>query len=247
MKTRPDGPAAKSASRGSAEPSARHDLVAEAILAQAASIFAARGVQGTGIREIAEAMDMSRPAVYHYFPSKEAMLEELMAGYTGELLGFVRAVRHDEDRTPSEKIVEFVRGLALRVAARPSYLRLLVNEEGLPEKMAKAHRKARHEASEHVSAIIAEGVQTGEFRPVNERVVGFALYGMCHWIAWWFQPGGPASPDDIAEEMSLIALKGLARQGSRHETKGGVPHAIDLLREDLRYLERVAGEDGASR
>ena len=221
--------------------SARRDLVAEAILGKAAELFADQGVQGTGIREIAEAMDMSRPAVYHYFASKDALLEQLLEDYTGNLVGFLRGIRQDTDLSVGEKLTQVVTGLAMRVAAKPAHLRLAAgNERSLPPKMARDHAEARHEAFDHVVAIIAEGIEEGEIRPVDERIVAFALFGMCHWIAWWYQPGGAATAEEIAREMTNIALNGLLRSTPRSQGSG-IQHAIELLREDLDYLERLAG------
>jgi AcrR family transcriptional regulator len=217
----------------------RHDFVAVAILAEAARIFASRGVQGTGIREIAEAMEMSRPGVYHYFSSKDELLVQLLEGYTGQLTGFFRAVREDAGKSPSEKLREMVTGLVIRVTEKPSYLRLMANnEQELPEHLAKAHADARHEAFEHMIAVIAEGIDAGELRPVNERIAAFGLFGMCHWIAWWYRPEGAASADEIAEELSELALAGLLRP-ERRRTGGGLQHAIEMLSEDLEYLQRI--------
>jgi AcrR family transcriptional regulator len=221
--------------------SARRDLIADAILGKAAEIFADQGVQGTGMGEIAAAMDMSRPAVYHYFSSKEQLVEQLLEDYTGNLAGFLREVRNDSKSTPTEKLSQFVTGLAMRVAAKPAHLRLAVgNERSLPSKMAQTHSEARHEAFNHVVAIIAEGVEAGELRPVDERIAAFALFGMCHWIAWWYRPGGSATDEEIAKEMTSIALHGLVRTTPRRGASG-MQHAIELLREDLDYLERLAG------
>ena len=219
----------------------RRDLVAEAILEQAAEIFASRGVQGTGIREIAEALNMSRPAVYHYFSSKEAILEQLLSGYTGALTGFFREVRYDTTRTPAAKLREMITGLAIRVADKPAYLRLLANnEQDLPDHLARAHARARHEAMEHMTAVIAEGIDAGDIRPVDERVVAFGLFGMCHWIAWWYRPGGPATAQQIAEEFTEMAVAGLFRPDGRRGG-GGIQQAIEHLRENLAYLERLTG------
>jgi AcrR family transcriptional regulator len=227
--------------------SARRDLVAEAILAKAAELFADQGVQGTGIREIAEAMDMSRPAVYHYFSSKDALIEQLLEDYTGNLVGFLRGIRQDSSLSVSEKLTQFVTGLAMRVAAKPAHLRLAAgSERSLPAAMARDHADARHEAFDHVVAIIAEGIETGEIRPVDERVVAFALFGMCHWIAWWYQPGGSATDEQIAREMTNIALHGLLRPAPRNQGSG-IQHAIELLREDLDYLERHTGSKARKR
>lgn len=41
-------------------------------------LFAAKGVEGTGLREIAERIGVSQPALYHYFPSKDALVDAVV-------------------------------------------------------------------------------------------------------------------------------------------------------------------------
>lgn len=48
------------------------------ILDAATALFAERGYETTGMRELAAAIGMSPPAIYHYFESKEALMESLI-------------------------------------------------------------------------------------------------------------------------------------------------------------------------
>lgn len=220
---------------------ARYEMVSERIVEQAVGLFADKGYEGTGIGDIAEAMDMSRPSFYHYFESKEALLEKVLEGYTGEVTAYLRDVRNDATSSPSEKLALAISGLARRVAAKPAHLRLLAgSENSFPPRLARAHKHARHEAFEHVVSILREGVEAGQLRPVDEEITALALFGMCHWIAWWYRPDGPATVDQIADEMANLMLSGLVRPESRRQASG-IHHAMSLLREDLDYLQRFVG------
>ena len=48
------------------------------ILDAATALFAERGYETTGMRELAAALGMSPPAIYHYFESKEALMDSLI-------------------------------------------------------------------------------------------------------------------------------------------------------------------------
>lgn len=50
------------------------------ILAAATMLFAQRGYETTGMRELAAAIGMSPPAIYHYFESKAAIMNALIEG-----------------------------------------------------------------------------------------------------------------------------------------------------------------------
>jgi AcrR family transcriptional regulator len=58
----------------------------EQILATAASLFAERGFHGVSVVELGTACGISGPALYKHFPSKDAMLAEMLVEISEELL-----------------------------------------------------------------------------------------------------------------------------------------------------------------
>jgi AcrR family transcriptional regulator len=58
----------------------------EQILATAAGLFAERGFHGVSIDDLGAAVGISGPAIYRHFPSKEAMLAEMLVGISERLL-----------------------------------------------------------------------------------------------------------------------------------------------------------------
>ena len=52
------------------------------VLEAAAELFAHRGFGGTNLQDIADALELSRPALYYYFKSKEEMLSSLLEEVT---------------------------------------------------------------------------------------------------------------------------------------------------------------------
>jgi AcrR family transcriptional regulator len=62
------------------------------LLALAAALFAARGFHSVTMDDIGAAADISGPALYHHFRSKESMLGEMLVGISQRLLDGVVAV-----------------------------------------------------------------------------------------------------------------------------------------------------------
>src|SRR6185369_3387800 len=50
------------------------------IVRTAAALLSSHGYTSTSIREVAAAVGLSKPGLYHYFPTKEAILEEIAEG-----------------------------------------------------------------------------------------------------------------------------------------------------------------------
>lgn len=63
----------------------------EQILRIAAELFAKRGFHGVSVAELGRACEMSGPALYRHFPSKDAVLAEMLVSFSDELLEVGRA------------------------------------------------------------------------------------------------------------------------------------------------------------
>jgi AcrR family transcriptional regulator len=57
------------------------------ILAVAAELFARRGFHGVSMDDLGQAVGISGPALYRHFPSKDAMLTDMLIGISERLLG----------------------------------------------------------------------------------------------------------------------------------------------------------------
>jgi AcrR family transcriptional regulator len=55
--------------------------VRAAVVREATRLFAARGFDGTALQDIADAVGVSKPAVLHYFPSKELVRDAVLDGF----------------------------------------------------------------------------------------------------------------------------------------------------------------------
>lgn len=55
------------------------------ILAAALDLFAARGYDAVGVQEIVQKAGVTKPTLYHYFGSKQGLLEDLLEQHHGEL------------------------------------------------------------------------------------------------------------------------------------------------------------------
>jgi AcrR family transcriptional regulator len=62
----------------------------EQILATAAGLFAERGFHGVSVADLGAACGISGPALYRHFPSKDAMLAEMLVSISEELLAVGR-------------------------------------------------------------------------------------------------------------------------------------------------------------
>jgi AcrR family transcriptional regulator len=63
-----------------------YDKRREAIVATAASLYARRGFPGASVSDLAKACGSSKSLIYHYFPSKDDILYDVMAAHLDALV-----------------------------------------------------------------------------------------------------------------------------------------------------------------
>lgn len=222
----------------------RRDLVSMELLETASALFAEKGFSGTTLQDIADAMGVSRPALYNYVPSKEALLQRLVETSTQDTATALAAIRADQSLDPAQKLRQAVNDMVERVAENPARFMLLDRSEGhLPESVGVEHRNLKRRVLRELRAIIAEGVETGVFRPVDEDVMAFAVLGMCNWVAWWYRPSRNGTHERISETFSEFVLRGLVHGDGQEPSVEG---AIAQMREDLARLERMVASSKAS-
>ncbi|MBO3103468.1 SACE_7040 family transcriptional regulator [Cellulomonas fengjieae] len=88
----------------------------DALLSEAARLFATRGFDGVSIEDLGSSVGISGPAVYRHFPSKQAVLASLLVGVSEGLLAGGRAVveRAPDDADALRSLVRFHADFALR-------------------------------------------------------------------------------------------------------------------------------------
>jgi AcrR family transcriptional regulator len=70
-------------STGPRASTARRELVENEIYENAIRLFAERGFAGTSLQDIADALGITRPALYYYVKSKDELLAKLAADVAG--------------------------------------------------------------------------------------------------------------------------------------------------------------------
>jgi len=120
-----------------------------ALIRSAAHLFAERGFAAVSTGEIGEAVGMSGPALYKHFPSKDALLAEILVDVSERLLAGGQAILA-EDGPPAEVLERLVRFHLDFATSEPDVIRLQDRE--LPSLAPEANRRVRRLQREYVQS-----------------------------------------------------------------------------------------------
>ncbi|MFL5928679.1 MAG: TetR/AcrR family transcriptional regulator [Gaiellaceae bacterium] len=146
------------------------------ILAAAVRVFAAQGYEASRVGDVATEAGVAYGLVYHYFGSKEAVLEAVFREQWGRMLAAV-ALAEETGKTAPEQL-ELVVKIVLRAwRDDPDLVRLLVREiTRSPHIQDELDEIGQAFAS--LERIVRRGQEQGTLRrEVDPRIAAFMLYG----------------------------------------------------------------------
>ncbi len=150
-----------------------------AILHAAVRVFAEKGYHGCRIADVARSADVAYGLVYHYFRSKEELLESVFAEQWSILINALHAIDAGPG-TAAEKIAGIF-GFVLDVyRTAPAAVRVLILEvTRTPHALrAGSTRETFEQAVQLVTGIVRTGQERGELRPdVDPLMAASAILG----------------------------------------------------------------------
>jgi AcrR family transcriptional regulator len=181
------------------------------IVGSAARLFAEKGVAATTVREIADSVGVLSGSLYHHFPSKGAIADEVVHGYLRDLLAGYRAVVAD-DPHPREAVRRLVAASTAAVQRHPHATDVYRREMRRLQLRADTGElgAAAAEVQETWLGVLGRGRALGAFRSdipvwVVYRVIRDALFHLAPAPAGPF--GDPAG--ELAAAFSTLILDGI--------------------------------------
>ena len=185
----------------------------EAVLQTAVQMFIERGYRQTSLDDVAKKLKITKPALYYYFHTPEAIyLECYRRGIemTQQSLDRIRS----HECSGLEKVAGFIQTYTVIIAK--DYGRFLVRQDDRelsPNAQAEV-RAEKRKIDQSLRSFIEKGIGDGSIRPCNVRLVSFSLAGAIHSLATWFEPGGALAAEEVAAEFAQTLTQGLANRRS---------------------------------
>lgn len=184
-----------------------------AVLRKAARLFLAQGYHRTNLNDVAEQLNITKPALYNYFASKDEILFECFR------LGHEMILRQMTEIEESlisglEKVSRFIRAYARLMTTDYGACMVRLDERELPGPTLRSVRAFKRDIDDRLRKFVSTGISDGSIVPCDVKLTTFAIAGSLNWIGLWYKPEG-ASPDRIGEEFAVRLVGGIARPQTR--------------------------------
>ncbi|MFQ5973130.1 MAG: TetR/AcrR family transcriptional regulator [Alphaproteobacteria bacterium] len=192
-----------------------YDVKRRLILDKAAALFAERGFRTASLLELARACNGSKSWIYHYYPSKEAILYDILSDHMTTLLETAERGLA-ETREPRSQLRSLLRGfLEIYAQARSRHKVLLNDLHNLAEEQQSEIVDLERRVVDIVVALLSRLNPKLMAEPDLGKPVAMMLFGAINWTYTWYRPDGPVSPERFADLAADVFLNGLLAANAR--------------------------------
>lgn len=209
---------ANSSRRGRGETTALGADRQRQIFIAASKLFVEKGFDGASMSDIAEAVQITKPGLYHFVDSKEDLLFTIVSFGMDRLdIDVIEPAQQEPD--PLRRLALIVRNHAMNVGRITtdigSPLSIVVDQtSGLSDGNRQAVDARKRAYFELLRGTLDRLKADGKLRDgVDATAAAFNIIGAVMWIARWRKADGRLSLEDVADQITRIVLRGLLRPG----------------------------------
>lgn len=227
----------------------------QTIIDTAAELFHKKGYSSTSLDDVAKALGISKPALYHYVKNKNELLT-IIYTQTFENIFMDTYEISNMDLLPDEKLRRIIRHHITNIIMKDLYMfSVFFSEENrLPKRDFNKIREEKRRYTGIIEKILEEGMSQGLFVKTAPRLQAYAIIGMCNWIYKWYKVGETRfSPEQIsdyfiqlleggylvvdeADQPAQIGKTGKKKQGKRNYRKEKIYQQIKIHSQKLTEL-----------
>lgn len=189
-----------------------------AIVAAAAKVFQTKGYRNSTIDDICLEAGISRPTVYKYIESKPWLLDQMVALVTDELGDTLQELL-TSPIPPPEKIRAVIKlHIESATSKRVYYATVWSEQPELSEQSLQSFRAWSHTVTDEFAQLIDDFVKSEGLEPrADTTVLANLTLTMLTGLFRWYDPDGPITPDDLADQVLMMLsgpLPGIDQIGS---------------------------------
>lgn len=191
------------------------------IVEAATKLFATSGFRSTSMDDLAEAVGLAKPTVYHYYKGKADILGDIHESFIRRVISKHEA-RVAIVSSPKLQLLGIIQDIFEFIEENASHVRVFYEQQ---QELAPARRdaiyKLRSQYTLMVEDVITRGVEVGEIAEVSPVLASRAVFGMCNWSYHWFRSSEYGTGSDVASFMWNLVMNGLSADVGEQATRKG--------------------------
>ncbi|MDR0808445.1 MAG: TetR/AcrR family transcriptional regulator [Gemmobacter sp.] len=180
------------------------------ILDNAAQVFAEQGMDKASMSQIAAHAQVSKALLYHYYPSKDALIFAIIITHL-EGLEQAIAAHDDPGLPPSLRLRALIGAVLENYRGADNEHKVQLNATAALSDPQKAEIMALERRIVKRFSVVLDQINPGlnsRERPLLMPVT-MSLFGMMNWVYMWFRDGGRISREDYADVATTLILEGI--------------------------------------
>mgnify|MGYP006268616051 CR=1 FL=1 len=182
----------------------------KAILESAAAVFAEMGMDKASMALVAQHSKVSKALLYHYYPSKDALIFDIIRSHLAEVDVAVEAA-DDAALAPKDRLKALVLAVLKTYEGADNHHKVQLNAtSALTDEQKAEIRSFERRIVKRFSNVLREinpNLESKE-RPLLMPVT-MSLFGMMNWVYLWFRDDGPITREDYAQIATTLMLAGI--------------------------------------
>jgi TetR/AcrR family transcriptional regulator len=147
---------------------AKAERTRAAILAAAEDLFSKRGFAATRLEDVAEAVQLTRAALFYYYRDKQTLYDAVVNDAFGSMAKRLEEVFDDTSKTLVQRLDLATEAWVDAIVARPTLARLILRIVADGADQPALHAITDNNITLKAWNLVAEGRKRGEFKPVHD-------------------------------------------------------------------------------
>lgn len=182
----------------------------EELLSICVRAFNEYGYEATSMGVLADALGITKSAIYHHVKSKEEILEYALNRALVSLEEVFDAAESLEDSNPAEAVEFVTRQTVYALVEQFDNVTLLLRLRGNSQVETEALER-RRELTNRLSVLVKTAQEAKEIRQdISDRTIARLIFGMINSLATWYRPERGENVEKLADAVVQMAFDGMA-------------------------------------
>lgn len=187
----------------------QQNLKRRVLLDIAAHAFTTKGYSGTSLGDLADLVEVSKPALYYYIKNKEDILLQCTEISLELIMDIFEQVNRPE-LTGLERLRAYFMRYSDICTGDYGYALIREGNKHLSVENRNKLRKIMRQGQDAVEKLVEFGIEDRSITYCQPKYVAYLLFSTFNQMAFWYNPAGDRTKAEVADELLSIAISGLA-------------------------------------